>query len=217
MKATYLVISLLISLPMISQNIEIPNIRLTNAKIKSTEKDTTSIVGLMLNTTKYIVKSKTKVATKLTFTGAGNKYKIANTFVAIYHIADSAHIIRDSIYNHIENYWLEQEKWLRACPGYEDSTNLRGDFSVLPINEGFYTIGNDTVPFISSKHGRIGAYMIIYFKNQLFKIVLLESEGAGGLGFIGQNMIFVHENIEYPLVDYTTRWMDEIRFILKTK
>jgi hypothetical protein len=217
MKFLLFVILFLIGLSVTSQVSEIPNIKLTKAKIKSIENDTTSVGGLIINATKYTVQSKTKVATRLTFTGEGNRYKMAKTKIAIYHVFDSSKTIRDSIYCHIKNYWIEQEKWLRNCPGYEDSISLKGDFRYLPINEGFYNLGSDTIPFISPNHGRNGTYEILYFKNHFYKIVLLESQGAGGMGFIGQNMTFFYQNVEYPFIDLTTKWMDEIRLILDKK
>ena len=217
MKILLLGIVIIFSTSLLAQKDTIPGIALNDAKIVSRTMDTTMVGGLMLNATKYIVKSKTQVATRLTFTGIGNKYKKAKIKVAIYRLPDTNYIIRDTIYNHIERYWIEQEKWLRACPGYEDSTELRGDFSTLPIDEGFFQCGTDTVPFIQPGHGREGTYQVLYFKEHLYKIVLLESEGAGGMGFIVQNMLFTHNGIEYPFVDYASRWMDEIRMILKNK
>lgn len=217
MKYFLFLILLFSSLLGFPQKIEIPHILLKKAKVESYKTDTTSIGELVLKTTRFVVKSKTKVATKQTFTGRGNKYKMAKIRVAVYQLPDTNNVIRDSIYNHIERYWIEQEKWLLACPGYEDSINIRGDFRYLPINEGFYLLGTDTVPFIKPNHGRIGTYIIFYFKNNFYKIELLESQGSGGIGFVYQNMIFVDNGKEYPIVDYVSRWMDEIRQIIKEK
>lgn len=175
--------------------------------------DSISIGGLTISTNKYIVKSRTRITTRTRFLGP-NDYKYANVKVAIHQIKDSNCIIQDTIYAHIERYWNKQEKWMKKLPSYDDSLDFRGDFRHLPVNESFYKCGTDTVPFISPDYK---GYTIFYFKENFYKIVLLKSKGLGGMGFIGQNMVFVHKGKKYTIDDFVTRWMDENRKILKMK
>ena len=90
-----------------------------------------------------------------------------------------------------------------------------GDFSVLPVNEGFLKTTDHLIPFIQPGHGRIGTYAIYWFNRHLYKVVLLTSTAAGGMGFVGQNMVLTHNGQEFPIEGFATRQLEAIKKLLK--
>ena len=203
---------------------EIPGIKLKQAKVKSATKDTTSIGGLKLTCNKFIVTGKVRLtirSTPMPHFPSKNKYKDSKATVAIYQIKDTNCVIRDSIYASINAYWKHEEAWLRATPGHKDSTHkdIIGDFTNLPINQGFYNCFGDTVPFIQPMHNRIGTYKIFYFNGNFYKVVLIKTKhrGRGGMRFISNNMVFTKNNKEYPVQGYTSSKLIEIKKIIEKK
>lgn len=215
-----------------SQTKTIPNMNLYRAKVKSIDTDTTTITGLTAQADKYIVNSKTRVTMR---TGINPKFKTAKIQVAVYHIQDSTCKYLDAIYEHIEEYWKGKEEWAREYPGYEKSDSTEegyiikdndtiffgyssfGDFSVLTINEGFLKSEGELIPFIKPLHERIGTYRIYWFNQHVYKVVLLKSTGAGGIGFVGQNMRLTKDGKEYPFKDFATRQLEAMQELLKNE
>ncbi|PIQ15711.1 MAG: hypothetical protein COW67_06905 [Flavobacteriales bacterium CG18_big_fil_WC_8_21_14_2_50_32_9] len=217
-----------------SQTKTIPGLNLYKAKVKSIETDTTLIAGLTLKADKYIVNSRTKVTTRTSFTGTNNKYKTAKIQVAVYHVHDTTCKYLDAIYDHIAYYWKGQEEWANkyhnqnqtdTTVGYVVTGNdtiffgysSYGDFSALPVNEGFLKSGDKLIPFIQPMHGRIGTYRIYWFDQHIHKVVLLKSTGLGGIGFVGQNMLLTKDGKEYPFEDFATRQLGAMKELLKNE
>ncbi|KAB2845136.1 MAG: efflux RND transporter periplasmic adaptor subunit [Melioribacteraceae bacterium] len=146
-----------------SQTKTIPGLNLYKAKVKSVDTDTTLIAGLTVKADKYIVNSKTRVTTRTSFTGSNNKYKTAKIQVAVYHIQDTACKYLDAIYDHITDYWVGQEEWANKYHNKNEtdtssvsyvtrgndtiffSYSSFGDFSALPVNEGFLKSGDELI------------------------------------------------------------------------
>lgn len=218
-----------------SQTKTIPGLNLYKAKVKSVDTDTTLIAGLTVKADKYIVNSKTRVTTRTSFTGSNNKYKTAKIQVAVYHIQDTACKYLDAIYDHITDYWVGQEEWANKYHNKNEtdtssvsyvtrgndtiffSYSSFGDFSALPVNEGFLKSGDELIPFIQPMHGRIGTYQIYWFDQHVYKVVLLKSAGLGGIGFVGQNMRLTKDGKEYPFEDFATRQLGAMKELLKNE
>lgn len=92
-----------------------------------------------------------------------------------------------------------------------------GDFSVLTVNEGFLKSEGELIPFIKPLHERIGTYRIYWFNQHVYKVVLLKSTGAGGIGFVGQNMRLTKDGKEYPFKDFATRQLEAMQELLKNE
>ena len=51
----------------------------------------------------------------------------------------------------------------------------------------------------------------------MYKVVLLKSTGAGGIGFVGQNMRLTKDGKEYPFKDFATRQLEAMQELLKNE
>lgn len=209
----------------------IPGINLYKAKVKSVTQDTTMIAGLEVKADKYIVKARLINTMR---TGANPKFKKVNVKLAVYHLNDTDCRYLDAIYERLRVYWKGKEERANKYHTYNTDTTAvgyvvrgndtifftnpsYGDFSNLPVNEGFFKSGDIIIPFISPDHRRVGTYEIFWFDQQVYKVVLLKTKGLGGMSFVGRNMRFTANDKEYPFEDYFTRQLQVMKEMLLEK
>lgn len=180
----YYIVFLFITVSSISfgQIIDLEEIELLKTKI--IESDTIQVDLFGNNTFGKVYKLKSKVNVQVSCSLTSSKWEDKENDYKLTIINDSNGKLLDSMYRRISKYWVEQEKW-------SDKYNANGDFSSLPVRDGFYKISEDLViPIVKTEHEREEtAFFIFWYNHKLFKIDLVKSNGFGGLSsFIEQNL-----------------------------
>ncbi len=165
MKSTILVLGLIVPLLTTAQssnrnvmenlnNVEISGLNITNAKkIEFIDYDSTLILGNKYKSKKYYVKCKAMKPTRFTETGQYGYFK--GTFhYEIFVINDSSLIIRDTLINSIYEY-------LNSPSGL--------------IRKNIFTKGVDFLLLVDKGTNDYGDYLIYWYHNIVYKIVLTKS------------------------------------------
>ncbi|MCK0162233.1 hypothetical protein [Allomuricauda sp. F6463D] len=192
------------------QSIELENIELFKTEITKSDTTEINIFGKKNLGNVYNLKSKVNVQVSCSVTSGEWEDKVNEYKISI--VEDSNCELLDSIYDKISKYWIKQEKW-------SNKYNANGDFSTLPVRDGFYKINKKLIiPMVKSEHEREGsAFQVFWYKNHLYKVELIKSGGYGGLSsFIEQNLEIKEGKRIYKLSNLV-RYLDETKKLINKK
>ena len=209
LKSSILIIQIIISLQIQGQ-IEIGGIELVNSTITKTEEVKSEIFGKEVQGIEYELTSKVEVQVSCSMVSGEWEYKENKYRITKYD--DSNCLMYNSIYESITEYWKGKEEWANKY-------NSSGDFSALPVRDGFYRIKkNLIIPMIKTDTEVEGkAYSIFWHNKILYKVELLKSGGFGGLSsFIKQNLQIIRKSKSYK-IEGLIRTLKETKKIIEKK
>ena len=194
----------------IQAQIEIGGIEIVNSTITKTEEIKSEIFGKEVQGIEYEITSKVEVQVSCSMVSGESEYKENKYRITKY--IDSNCQMYNSIYESITEYWKGQEEWAHKY-------NSSGDFSALPVRDGFYRIKkNLIIPMVKTDNEIEGkAFSIFWHDKTLYKIELLKSGGFGGLSsFIEQNLQIKTKSKSYK-IEGLIRTLKETKKIIKEK
>ena len=198
MRYTFIILLILFAVQTYGQTInQVGDLKLLDAKVIRVDTVLENICGQNTKVIRLTVLATTKVQLSCNYGDPSkNIWDTVRSTAYICYAVDTTGLIHNSVINEIKEYVTQQEAWAKQFHSGKD-------FTYLSFDKSFYVNDQTTIPFIWSGAERPGDYQIFFLNKQVYKIILVESNGFGCLSsLVDQNIYFTNNGQRIKLGKY---------------